>query len=551
MKTSIALGTSLLLGGLWLSFHNSRQHHQWTPTSPSISEPKCPQVSATFPSRETEALNAMDEFLKSSKFFNQSVERLSAAVQIPTESFDDMGLVGEDPRWKIFFDFEAYLKATFPLVHSTLKVDKVNTHGLLYSWAGSDPSLKPTLLMAHQDVVPVPEATVKQWTHPPFSGFYDGKYVWGRGSSDCKNQLIAILEAVEELIAAKFEPKRGLILSFGFDEEISGPQGAAHLASYILEKHGKNSIAAIVDEGAGTFNVWGAKFAMPGVGEKGYTDIQIVVRMPGGHSSIPPAHNGIGVAAELVTLIEGHPYEPRLDDANPYLGLMHCGAEHAPEFPHKLKKLLNNRSSSHKQCGKDELALEAAKAGSDVKYLMTTSVAVDIIQGGVKVNALPERTVITVNHRVNVGSRTSDVEKKITKLASHVAHKYNLTLNAFEGEESPSSITLTSTKNKLEPAPVTPTEVGNGSPYEILSGTTRALYGEDMLVAPGIMTGNTDTKHYWPLTEHIFRYGPGFDPEQEGFGKIHTVDEAQSVKAHIATVRWFSLFIRNMDEANL
>lgn len=315
-----------------------------SPPPSSISQPKCEQVAPLVPGHQTDELVSMDAFLQSAKFRNQSIQTLSGAVQIPTESFDDMGVVGEDERWNIFFKFEDYLKTAFPLVHSTLSLDKVNKHGLIYTWTGTDPTLKSTLLMAHQDVVPVPNSTVAQWTHPPFSGFFDGKFVWGRGSSDCKNHLIAILEAIELLVAANFQPRRSVILSFGFDEEISGTQGAGQLAPYLLEKHGPDSMAAILDEGAGTFNVWGAAFAMPGVAEKGYEDIDIVVRMPGGHSSIPPAHNGIGVASELITLIEAHPYEPRLSDENPFLGLLHCGAEHAPDFPPKLRSLLRKRS---------------------------------------------------------------------------------------------------------------------------------------------------------------------------------------------------------------
>ena len=77
-------------------------------------------------------------------------------------------------------------------------------------WKGSDPSLKPLLLLAHQDVVPVNPDTVDEWTHPPYSGYFDGQSyciriydtlsdeltgerVWGRGSSDDKSGLIGIL----------------------------------------------------------------------------------------------------------------------------------------------------------------------------------------------------------------------------------------------------------------------------------------------------------------------------------------------------------------------
>ncbi len=34
--------------------------------------------------------------------------------------------------------------------HTTLKLTKVNTYGLLYEWEGTDASLKPLLLAAHQ-----------------------------------------------------------------------------------------------------------------------------------------------------------------------------------------------------------------------------------------------------------------------------------------------------------------------------------------------------------------------------------------------------------------
>lgn len=372
---------------------------------------------------------------------------------------------------------------------------------------------------------------------------------------------MAILSAVESLLTAEFTPERTLILSFGFDEEISGGQGAKFLSKHLLSKLGHNSIAAIIDEGAVNVESWGAYFAIPGVAEKGYVDVNIVVRMPGGHSSIPPSHNGIGVASELITLIEANPYEPTLSDDNPYLGLLQCGSEHAPSFPQPLGKLLERRAARGRTCtkksGKDELALEAAKAGPEVKYLFTSSVAVDIIHGGAKNNALPERTTITVNHRINVGSSSSVIKAHISSLAAQVAHKYNLSLHAFNGTETPSSITLSHPPTLLEPAPITPTSLHsswNGSlstPYSVLSGTTRALYGKDLIVSPGLMTGNTDTRYYWALTENIFRYGPGWDRDQVGLGNIHTVDEKVGVKAHIDTVLWMWAWIRNMDEAEL
>lgn len=519
--------------------------------------PLCRQVDPLFPKDpENKTIQRSYDYISSDDFRNATVKRLSGAVRVKSESFDDLGAIGEDPRWDVMYDFSSYLETTFPLIHKHLRVEKINTHGLFYTWEGSDSALKPTLLMAHQDTVPVPPETISAWTHPPWSGHYDGKFIWGRGASDCKNQLIAIMEAIELLIDVGFEPKRTILLSFGFDEECSGRQGAGHLAPFIHERYGDDGIAVIVDEGSGYEKVWGTVFAKPGTGEKGYTDVDITIRMPGGHSSVPPDHTSIGVLSELISAIEAEQYPTYIVDENPYYAQLQCGAEHSPDFPSKLKKLITHRSrsSSHNRCQAkhDHLALEAAKQGPEIKYLMQTSQAVDIVAGGVKINALPERVTATVNHRINIGDTPSTVWNRLAAVASPIAKRHNLTLHAFDGKpEEPGSLRLAATDHTLEVAPVTPAD---GQQFAILAGTTRALYGEETVVTPGIMTGNTDTRYYWALTRHIFRFGPGFDFSGDGSitgDNIHTVNEKVSVTAHVNAVKWFALFVNNMDEAEI
>lgn len=292
-----------------------------------------------------------------------------------------------------------------------------------------------------------------------------------------------------------------------------------------------------------------------GTSEKGATDVFVTIRMPGGHSSIPSDHTSIGVLSELITKIEAQQYPTYLTDGNPYLGQLHCGAENAADFPSKLKSLLSSHKPHKNRSSKpDHLAIEAAKESLATRYLMQTSQAVDIIEGGVKSNALPERVSATVNHRVNIGDTPEMVWQHLTALAKPIAEKYNLTLHAFDDvPEAPNSISLSHSDTVTYTAPVTPTDITKTSPYSIFAGTIRALYGTDIVVSPGYMTGNTDTRYYWDLTKHIFRFGPGYDPREEkpGLGNIHTVDERVSVVNHLAAVKWFTLFVRNMDEAKL
>lgn len=516
---------------------------------------QCSQVNPLRPSRSTEALRTMDASILSPTFQNEAIVRMSNAVQVRTETFDDMGTLEEDSRWEVFFEFAEFLRGTFPLVHQSLTVEKVNQHGLLYTWKGRNNSLKPTVLMAHQDVVPVLNSTIDQWSYAPFSGTFDGKSIWGRGSIDCKNTLVAILESIELLLIADFQPERTMVLSFGFDEEISGRLGAAHLASLLIQRYGKGGAAVVLDEGAPILRLMGRHFALPGVSEKGYADVEIRIRASGGHSSMPPPHTTIGIAAELVTVVEQEPYSAWIYDDSPLLDLLWCSAEHSSSSVMALMKyLLPGRGlTGIIEDGKRWLIPRlVAPMNPLLRFLMVTTQAVDTINGGVKFNALPEDTKVVINHRINVGESSEIIKAKLTKLALRVAAKHNLSICAFDcNDEAAESITVRFLGEVLEPAPLSPSiqyEDGRPTPWAVLAGTTRELYGEEVIVAPAIMTANTDTKYYWDLSRHIFRYFPGFDPESDPLSGIHTVDERVSVLAHIRTVQWYSLFLRNMDE---
>src|SRR5581483_9878043 len=131
-------------------------------------------------------------------------QRLAGALRFRTISYQDSTRF--DARE--FAEFQRYLRAAFPRLHAALALERVNGYGLLYRWAGTDSTLAPVLLLAHQDVVPVEPGTEGRWTEPPFDGRVAGGYVWGRGALDDKGNLVAILEAVEHLVAAGAAPRR-------------------------------------------------------------------------------------------------------------------------------------------------------------------------------------------------------------------------------------------------------------------------------------------------------------------------------------------------------
>ena len=54
------------------------------------------------------------------EWLERQVERLAAAINIPTESYDDNGDVDEDPRWEPFGRLHEVLEEMFPNVYAIL-----------------------------------------------------------------------------------------------------------------------------------------------------------------------------------------------------------------------------------------------------------------------------------------------------------------------------------------------------------------------------------------------------------------------------------------------
>ncbi|OWZ50744.1 Gly-Xaa carboxypeptidase [Cryptococcus neoformans A2-102-5] len=477
----------------------------------------------------------------------RSIDHYAQAVRIPTQSYDDNGEPHEDPRWEPFFKFQDWLKETYPLAHEKATIEYINTLGILATFKGSDPTLKPLLLMSHYDVVPAPESTYDRWTYPPFSGHNDGTYVWGRGAADDKPLLVAQWEAITHLLENGFVPRRTIILSHGNDEEeVFARRGQGQIAPLLEKRYGKDGLLMVIDEGTGTVDdYYGSAFALPAMGEKGYMDIIITVGTAGGHSSVPPEHTGIGIMSRLLTSLEDNPFPTKLTPASPYLTALMCAAKHGSSFPSSLSSLL----SSEGPTSYPKLAKALAKNSPLERALVRTTTAVDVVHGGVKVNALPELVTAMVNFRIDFAESLNSTKEHVKYLASRVAEKSGLELSAFDGRDvgelSGKFIKVEVMGLPLEPAPRTPTE---GGVWELFAGTVKAAIpgpdGEERIVTPFASTGNTDCKMYYNLTKNVYRFmGTSFP----GAENAHTVDEKGSIAGHLQIVKWIHAIVQNAD----
>lgn len=520
----------------------------------------CPIVPKIDPSDVLHNPDTINYILSDKSFHTSVRKKLLNAVKIPTEIFDGMEnpqsvkslkeLYELDPRWKPFEKFHDYLEKTYPLVHKHLQLKKINKFGLVYTWKGKDTSKKPIMLTAHQDVVPVPHETIDQWTFPPFEGGFDGKYLYGRGVSDCKNLLIALMGTIELLLEEdKFKPQRTIILAFGYDEEAAG-KGAEEISEYLVNKYGSDSILQIIDEGdEGYQDIEGVKLILPATGEKGHLNSVIDLFTPGGHLSVPPKHTSIGIMSQLITKIEDKEFSPILTNNNPVLGQLYCLAEHSKILNKSIKGDILKAQIDQNA---NQRVVEYLSKDAETKYLITTSQAVDIIEGGVKSNALPEHVSVVVNSRIAVEENVNTVVSKLKADISTIADKFNLGLiidNQEIIEPTEHGYFNYSLIESLEPAPVSPI---NGESWNIFGGSLRYLYedlifpdsNDTFIVAPFLSTGNTDTKSYWDLTRNIYRYQPSIATKNSN---IHSIDEKLDFEGHFHIIAFYYYYLQLVD----
>lgn len=102
----------------------------------------------------------------------------------------------------------------------------------------------PTLLIyGHYDVQPVEPRGA--WTHDPFAGAIDGEYLYGRGSSDDKAQMLAHVKALEAILRVRGSLPINVRCIFEGEEEIGSPR----LTSFITRhpRRLKADVAVVSD----------------------------------------------------------------------------------------------------------------------------------------------------------------------------------------------------------------------------------------------------------------------------------------------------------------
>jgi carboxypeptidase PM20D1 len=425
-----------------------------------------------------------------------AVAALQALVQIPTVSDRDPAKVDVAAFDRALDE----LRRRFPLLHEHLELTRVDTHGLLFRWAGKSDE-KPVVMMAHLDVVPVEGV----WQHPPFSGEVVEGTIWGRGTLDDKGSLVGICAAVERLLADGFVPAQDVWLSFGCNEEVSGT--SAVLAVEALQARGVQPWF-VIDEGGAiaseAFPGVAAPTGVIGVTEKGVTSVELRVEGRGGHASTPARMGPTARIARAITRLDRSPMAASVPE--PTIELFRRMGAHAPLA---LRPLMQNAGRAKRLLTRALIA-----AGPEPAAMTRTTFAITTLSGAPALNVIAATATAGVNIRIMVGDTVAGVLDHVRKTVDDDQVQIDVV-------------------EQNEPSPVSPMD----DAFELIERTITEIF-PDAVPSPYVMMAATDSRFFTAICPRVYRFAP-FRMTKAQRESIHSYDEHLGVEAFLDGVRWY------------
>ena len=415
----------------------------------------------------------------------KNVSNLQELIRCKTVSFRDTSL--EDD--KEFEKLVNLLPKLYPNVYKACTLQKFDGRALLFKWEGKSHE-KPTVLMAHYDVVPVDE---QEWSKPAFDAIIENGELWGRGAVDTKVTFNAALFAADTLISQGFVPNSDIYLAFSGGEEVNN-DGALNIVKYFEENN--IELGMVLDEGGAVvqkvFPGVDEKCAVVGIAEKGLLNLKYTVKSAGGHASAPKKNTPIPTLSNACIRIEKHPFKMHLSKAT--LELLDEIGRYSKVWA--LRMVLANL-----WLFKPLLGLAGKLIGGEINALLRTTVAFTQFKGSNTENVIPPEATMVSNIRINLDESIDSTIAYLTKTINND----NIELSVINGS-NPSVVSQSS-----------------GEAWDKIGAAIVSTW-DGSVVIPYVMLACSDSRHYGRISDKVYRFSACDLTNQERAG-IHGNDE--------------------------
>ena len=371
-------------------------------------------------------------------------------------------------------------------IESTVVERTPGRTSLVARWGDTSSDRDALLLHGHLDVVP---AAAEDWQVDPFSGEVQDGYVWGRGAVDMKDFDAMLLSVVRARTRAGQVPDRPVVLCFTADEEAGGHHGA----QVIVEDHPdllEGCTEAVGEVGGFSTTVRGRRVYLVEAAEKGMAWMKLTARGRAGHGSMINTDNAVSRLTAAVARIGAHEWPVRLTPTMEVLLATVADLAGTEATPENARDLIEEFGGAARMLG----------------AVISNTTNPTMLDAGYKVNVIPTEATAHVDGRFLPGFED----------------EFFATLAELTGEGI--DIDFVSHQQPWE------------TPYDgdLVAAMNRSILAEDPdgIVAPYLMSGGTDAKHFRKLGMRSYGFAPLRLPADLDFTALfHGVDERVPVDA--------------------
>jgi len=356
---------------------------------------------------------------------------------------------------------------------------------------------RPLLILGHTDVVTVDP---KKWKFPPFSGTRDGGYVYGRGATDDKDNVVACLMNMLLLKRLNMPLDRDVI----FLAE-SGEEGSTSVGIDFMVKQHFSAIEAeyALAEGGGVMREGGkSTLARVGTAEKIPYSVRLIARGPAGHGSVPLKTNAVVRLSQAVAKVAAWQTPMRLNDTTRTYFERLAGLS-TPERAARYNGIFDSTKSSAVQ---EYLAEHEPSHYS----MLRTSVSPNVIQGGYRYNVIPSEAEARLDVRAAPGENMPALLAEMKKVIN---------------DPSVEIVSGAGTRPPGDPSPI-----GN-EVFKTIEANMKKHYG--VVTVPFMGTGASDKAQLRAKGIHSYGIGPLTDVEDGPLGFGAHSDQERILEAEL------------------
>ena len=271
---------------------------------------------------------------------------------------------------------------------------------LRYHGKGKRP---PLLLLSHLDVV---EAKRSDWTMDPFKLTEKDGFFYGRGTSDIKDGSAILVANFIRLKKEGFVPDRDLILAL-----TAGEEGGVYDGVEWLVKNRRSLIDAAfcINMDAGDPQLKNGKKIARTVqlSEKSVLDLELEVKNPGGHGSLPVKNNAIYRLAGGLEKMQAYDFPVQMSEITQSYFLKMSSFENG-QLAEDMKSIAQNST--------DPQVISRLAVSPYYNALMRTTCVATMLEAGHAINALPQSAKAFVNCRILPGNTNHQIVKQLNEL---------------------------------------------------------------------------------------------------------------------------------------